>query len=81
MPQTNIFEMLREPYRLPKRPKLFEAFAGVGCQHMAFNRLGIDDNDYNKASQACSNSQLYKQAGNGIVVDVFAAILKQMMEN
>lgn len=42
MPQTNIFEMLREPYRLPKRPKLFEAFAGVGCQHMAFNRLGID---------------------------------------
>lgn len=40
--------------------------------------MGIDDSDFNKASQVCSNSQLYKQAGNGIVVDVFAAILKQM---
>lgn len=40
--------------------------------------MGIDDNDFNKASQVCSNSQLYKQAGNGIVVDVFAAILNQM---
>lgn len=41
--------------------------------------MGIDDSDFDKASQVCSNSQLYKQAGNGIVVDVFAEILKAMV--
>lgn len=40
--------------------------------------MGIDDTDFRKASQVCSNSQLYKQAGNGIVVDVFASILSTM---
>lgn len=38
----NIFEMLHEKYCLPPKPKLFEAFSGIGCQRMAFNRLGID---------------------------------------
>jgi len=38
--------------------------------------MGISDEDFDKASKVVSNSQLYKQAGNGIVVDVFAAILK-----
>jgi DNA (cytosine-5)-methyltransferase 1 len=42
--------------------------------------MGIDDTYFDKASQVVSNSQLYKQAGNGIVVDVFATILKQMKE-
>jgi DNA (cytosine-5)-methyltransferase 1 len=37
--------------------------------------MGIDDEDFEKASKVCSRSQLYKQAGNGIVVDVFASIL------
>lgn len=40
--------------------------------------MGIDDEDFNKASQVCSRSQLYRQAGNGIVVDVFASILRTM---
>ncbi len=40
--------------------------------------MGIDDTDFEKASKVVSNSQLYKQAGNGIVVDVFASILKMM---
>lgn len=40
--------------------------------------MGIDDGDFNKASKVCSRSQLYKQAGNGIVVDVFASILSTM---
>lgn len=42
MKETNIFELLKDPYHLPNKPKLFEAFAGVGMQRMAFNRLGID---------------------------------------
>ena len=29
--------------------------------------MGIDDSDYDKAQGVCSNSQLYKQAGNAIV--------------
>ena len=41
--------------------------------------MGIDDEDFEKASKVCSNSQLYKQAGNGIVVDVFAAIIGKML--
>ena len=40
--------------------------------------MGIDDDNFRKAEKVCSNSQLYKQAGNGIVVDVFAAIISAM---
>ena len=43
--------------------------------------MGIDDEDFYKASKVCSNAQLYKQAGNGIVVDVFASILSTMKGN
>jgi len=42
--------------------------------------MGITDKDFYKAQEVVSNSQLYKQAGNGIVVDVFAAILKGLIE-
>ena len=42
--------------------------------------MGINDQDFEKAQEVVSNSQLYKQAGNGIVVDVFAAILKGLFK-
>ena len=38
----NIFEILNEKYTLPAKPKLFEAFAGIGCQRLAFDQLGIE---------------------------------------
>lgn len=38
----NIFELLNDRYHLPHKPKLFEAFSGIGCQLMAFKRLGIE---------------------------------------
>ena len=41
--------------------------------------MGFSDIDYEKASKVVSNSQLYKQAGNSIVVNVLEAIFKQMM--
>jgi DNA (cytosine-5)-methyltransferase 1 len=41
--------------------------------------MGCSDEDFNKAQSVCSNSQLYKQAGNAIVVDTFQAILKNMI--
>ena len=44
-----------------------------------FRLMGFDDADFEKASQHNSNSQLYKQAGNSIVVDVLAHIFTQML--
>ena len=40
--------------------------------------MGFDDADFEKASQLNSNAQLYKQAGNSIVVDVLYYIFGQM---
>ena len=40
--------------------------------------MGCSDEDFHKAEQVNSNSQLYKQAGNAIVVNVLEAIFKQM---
>ncbi len=41
--------------------------------------MGIDDEDFEKVSKVVSNTQLYKQAGNAIVVDVMVAMFKQML--
>ena len=41
--------------------------------------MGFDDADYAKAAQVNSNTQLYKQAGNSIVVDVLMAILNNLI--
>lgn len=43
--------------------------------------MGIDDECFDKAQQVNSNSQLYKQAGNGIVVDVLYYIFKQLFKD
>lgn len=40
--ETNIFEILNDKYFLPKKVRLFESFSGIGCQRMAFKRLGIE---------------------------------------
>lgn len=40
--------------------------------------MGILDEDFYKAQKVNSNSQLYKQAGNAIVVDVLEGIFKQL---
>lgn len=41
--------------------------------------MGFDDADFRKAEQVNSNTQLYKQAGNSIVVDVLMAILNNLI--
>ena len=41
--------------------------------------MGFTDEDFHKAEQVNSNTQLYKQAGNSIVVKVLEAIFKQML--
>lgn len=40
--------------------------------------MGFKDEQFNKAQSVCSNSQLYKQAGNSIVVDVLEKIFKNI---
>lgn len=42
--------------------------------------MGFDDEDFEKASKVNSNTQLYKQAGNSIVVNVLEAILKELLK-
>ena len=42
--------------------------------------MGFKDEQFNKASEVCSNSQLYKQAGNSIVVNVMEEILKNLIK-
>ena len=40
--------------------------------------MGWQDEQFHKAEAVNSNTQLYKQAGNGIVVPVLEAIFRQM---
>ena len=42
--------------------------------------MGISDEDFEKAQEVNSNTQLYKQAGNAIVVDVLEAIFTNMFK-
>ena len=40
--------------------------------------MGFKDEQFNKASKVCSDNQLYKQAGNSIVVNVMESIFKNI---
>lgn len=42
--------------------------------------MDFKDEDFNKASEVNSNTQLYKQAGNSIVCNVLVAIIGQLFE-
>lgn len=42
--------------------------------------MGFDDEDFEKAAKENSNTQLYKQAGNSIVVNVLEAIFKNLIK-
>ena len=41
--------------------------------------MGFADQDFDRASKVNSNAQLYKQAGNSIVVNVLMAIFNQLL--
>ena len=43
--------------------------------------MGFSDDAYEKAVEVNSKTQLYKQAGNSIVVNVLMEIVKQLMES
>ena len=43
--------------------------------------MGFSEEDYVKASKVCSDTALYKQAGNSIVVNVIYEILKTLLKD
>ena len=45
-----------------------------------YRLMGFDDADFEKASAINSNTQLYKQAGNSIVVDVLEELLCMILD-
>ena len=45
-----------------------------------FRLMDFKDEDFDKAAEVNSNTQLYKQAGNSIVCNVLVAILGQLFE-
>lgn len=44
-----------------------------------FRLMGFDDEDFEKAKEVNSNTQLYKQAGNSIVVNVLERIFENLL--
>ena len=44
-----------------------------------YRLMGFDDASFDRASKVLSNTQLYKTAGNSIVVNVLEAILKELL--
>lgn len=44
-----------------------------------YRLMGFDDESFDKASKVISNTQLYKTAGNSIVVDVLMAIFRGLL--
>ena len=45
-----------------------------------FRLMGFDDRDFEKAQAVNSDTQLYKQAGNSIVVNVLERIFRNLFE-
>ena len=45
-----------------------------------FRLMGFEDADFEKAEAVNSNSQLYKQAGNSIVVPVVQGIIQGLLD-
>lgn len=45
-----------------------------------YRLMGFDDTDFEKAAKVNSNTQLYKQAGNSIVVNVLEYLFGNLKE-
>lgn len=75
----NISQCLTEPHHNSQR-----LFDGLRIRKLTpkecWRLMGFDDEDYERSAQVNSNTQLYKQAGNSIVVNVLMAIFKQLIK-
>ena len=74
----NISQCLTEPHHNIQR-----LFDGARIRKLTpkecWRLMGFDDEDFIKAAKVNSNTQLYKQAGNSIVVNVLEAILTNLL--
>ncbi len=68
---NNLVTKIKEPYSFRIRK-----LTPKECWRL----MGFDDADFDKAAAEISNTQLYKQAGNSIVVDVLYYIFRNMLE-
>ena len=75
----NISQCLTEPHHNSQR-----LFDGLRIRKLTpcetWLLMGFDKSDFEKAAQVNSNTQLYKQAGNSIVVNVLEAILTNLLK-
>lgn len=78
----------REPLEEMARTLLTKGNGGVVMPNLrirkltpkeCFRLMGIDDSYFYKADKVNSDAQLYKQAGNAIVVDVIGEIVKSLV--
>ena len=76
----NISQTITEPHHNTQR-----LFDGLRIRKLTpkecWRLMGFNDEDFEKASKVNSDTQLYKQAGNSIVVTVLMAILKNLLQN
>jgi DNA (cytosine-5)-methyltransferase 1 len=74
----NISQCITEPHHNSQR-----LFDGLQIRKLTpkecWRLMGFDDEDFDKASEINSDTQLYKQAGNSIVVNVLVEILKKLL--
>jgi len=76
----NISQCLTEPHHNSQR-----LYDGLRIRKLTpkecWRLMGFNDEDFEKAEKVNSNTQLYKQAGNSIVVNVLMAIFKELLES
>lgn len=75
----NISQCLTEPHHNSQR--LFDGYRiRKLTPRECWRLMGFSDEDFEKAAKVNSNTQLYKQAGNSIVVNVLVGIFKNLFE-
>ena len=66
-----------------KHPKIIEKGNDMRVRKLTpkecWKLMGFTSEDYAKAKAVCSKTQLYKQAGNSIVVQCLESIIAQML--
>lgn len=62
--------------KIAESSKRFRRLTPLECWRL----MGFSDEVFRKAEAVCSNSQLYKQAGNSIVVDVLVGIFRNLFK-
>lgn len=62
--------------KIAESSKRFRKLTPLECWRL----MSFSDEAFHKAEAVCSNSQLYKQAGNSIVVDVLVGIFRNLFK-